>query len=84
MSKTTIVFLLLTALATLATAATVTDLTVGHAGEPGKRPVFGIGDTIAVAAAVADADGKLTVRWTDTYQRVVAERTVAGNLYKSG
>ncbi|KKL20555.1 hypothetical protein LCGC14_2454300, partial [marine sediment metagenome] len=53
------------------------ELTVRHAGAPAKRAVFDVGDTIEAVATVKDAlaGTKLTARWVDSYQRLVAEQT---------
>jgi hypothetical protein len=48
---------------------------VQHAGNPDKRPVFDVGDTVevVVTGAAADKGNAINVQWVDSYSRVVAQ-----------
>ncbi|KKM28225.1 hypothetical protein LCGC14_1566790 [marine sediment metagenome] len=54
-------------------------VTVQHAGAPAKRAVFDVGDTIEVVVeADAPAGGKkITAKWIDSYDRLVAQQARA-------
>ncbi len=61
-------------LAALSVAPAGAQVTIRHRQAPEKRPVFNVGDTIEVVAVAAGA-AKVTCRWVDSYERLVAEDT---------